>query len=90
MEYQSKEKCTIKKRREVARILAARENLPKINDDIIKRVGSMSDNEIINFLKEETAQAVQVLQPDMIEEIKPGAGADYEKIYSLLVDFAKN
>lgn len=86
-------KCTIKERRAAARILAAREGLTKINDEIIQRVGSMSDADILQFLDSEeknSAAAVEVLQPGSVEEITPGGGPDYEKIYNILVDVANN
>ena len=86
-------KCTIKERKQAARILAARDGLTKINDEIIQRVGSMSDADIINFLDAEikpAADAVEVLQPGSVEEITPGGGPDYEKIYNTLVDIVNN
>lgn len=88
-----KKYCTIKERKQAARILAAREGLEKINDDIIQRVGSMSDADIIKFLDDNikpAAAAVEVLQPGSVEEITPGSGSDYTIIYNALVDVVNN
>jgi len=90
MEYKKNKKCTIKERKRAARILAARQDLDRLNDDIIQTVANMSDSDILKFLDEDAAQAVEALPPESVEEIKPGAGADYEKIYPLLVDVANN
>ena len=90
MDFEIKRKCTIKERKQAARILAARENLLKINDDILQRVGSMSDNEVLNFLDNEASAAAAVLDPLEVEEIKPGTGADLEAIYKNLVDVVNN
>lgn len=86
-------RCTLKQRKQVARILAAREGLQKLNDDILQRVGAMSDDAIIQFLDNEEARAaaaVEVLQPGSVEEIKPGCDPDYTVIYNALVDAVKN
>ena len=51
----------------------------------------MSDIEVLNFLDSEAAaaaDAVEVLTPGSVEEIAPGGGSDYEKIYNTLVDVA--
>lgn len=88
-----KRKCTLRERKEAARILAARDGLTRLNDSITKRVGSMSDSEVLAFLDAETeksAAAVEVLTPGSVEEITPGGGPDYEKIYNILVDVVEN
>ena len=93
MDYEIKRKCTLRERKQAARILAARDGLNKLNDEIIKKVGDMSDADILTFLDNETktaAAAVEVLQPGSVEEIKPAGGGDYENIYNLLVDVANN
>lgn len=90
MEYVQKKHCTIKERKQAARILAAREGLQKVNDAIINKVGSMSDDEIIKFLDNELerdAAPVEVLQPGSVEEIKPAE--DPEKIYTILSNTAR-
>ena len=83
-------KCTLKERKQVARILAAREGLQKLNDDILQRVGSMSDDDIIRFLDDEIMQppaGVEVLTPDTVDEIKPAP--DPDKMYKILADTAR-
>lgn len=88
-----KRKCTLRERKQAARILAGRQGLEKLNDRIINQVGNMSDAEILQFLDNEeknSAAAVEVLQPGSVEEIRPGGGSDYEKIYNTLVDVANN
>lgn len=89
MEYEIREKCTIKKRREVARILAAREGLDRLNDKIIHQVGDMSDDEILNFLHNETpAPSVEALPAGSVDEIRPG-DADENDIYNICSDLVK-
>lgn len=93
MDYIPKKKCTLKERKQAARILAGRQGLEKLNDEIIQTVGNMSDAEILQFLDEDTqkaAAAVEVLQPGSVEEIQPGGGSDYELIYNNLIDIANN
>ena len=86
-----KKYCTLKERKEAARILAAREGLEKMNDDIIQRVGSMSDSEVLNFLDDNikaAADAVEVLQPGSVDELTPAADPDL--LYNALVDIVNN
>ncbi len=93
MDYIPKKKCTLKERRAVARILAARDGFERAQDKHIKTVGNMSDAEILQFLDDDTqkaAAAVEVLQPGSVEEIQPGGGSDYELIYNNLIDIANN
>lgn len=93
MEYVQKKHCTLKERKQAARILAAREGLQKVNDAIIDKIGSMSDDEIIKFLDDNikpAADAVEVLQPGSVDEITPGSGSDYTIIYNALIDTVKN
>lgn len=93
MEYEYKRKCTLKERRAVSRILAARDGYERAQDKHIQAVGGMSDSEVLAFLDEDTqkaAAAVEVLTPGSVEEITPGGGSDYEKIYNTLVDIANN
>lgn len=88
-----KRKCTLRERKQAARILAGRQGLEKLNNEIIQTVGNMSDSEILQFLDNEeknSTAAVEVLQPGSVEEIRPGGGFDYEKIYNTLVDVANN
>lgn len=78
MENKTKEKCTIKKRREVARILAARDNFEKIQKKHIDAVGLMSDEDILQFLHENidvAAGPVEILKPENVEELTPGGGS---------------
>lgn len=86
-------KITLKERQRVARTMAAKAGADSLTPEIIQTVGNMSDDEIrkyINDCIEQTAAAVEVLAPDLVDEIKPGSGADYSKIYPLLVDVANN
>ena len=72
-------KCTLKERRAVARILAARDNCSRALEKHINAVGAMSDIEVLNFLDSEAAaaaDAVEVLTPGSVEEITPGAVPD--------------
>lgn len=80
--------CTIKERRAVARILAARDNESRACDRHIQAVGNMSDSEILQFLdmEEKKAAAVEVLTHDKVEEITPGGAVpDYYELFSGLV-----
>ena len=86
MDYEKKRKCTLKDRKHAARILAARQDLDRLNDDIIQTVANMSDSDILQFLEKDAAQA---LPAGSVEEIKPGAVAD-EDIYNMLCDIANN
>lgn len=80
-----KKYVTIKERRQVSRILAAREGLDKVNDDIIQQVGKMSDSDILLFLQQEGAEAVEILQPESVEIIKPDSvGWDPDALYNTL------
>lgn len=79
MDYIPKRKCTLKERRAVSRILAARDNCSRALDKHIQAVGNMSDAEILQFLDNEAAaaaDAVEVLQPGSVEEITPGGAPD--------------
>lgn len=83
--YMDVKKCTLKERKQAARILSAREGAEKqITKTAAEIVGSMSDVEIIKFLDENAktaADAVEILTPENVEEIKPGAAS--EDLYSL-------
>ena len=86
-----KKYCTIKERKQAARILAARQGLDRLNDEIIKQVGAMSDSEVIQFLDDTLQRSdvapVEVLKPGSVDEIKPGE--DPQQIYKILSDTAR-
>lgn len=86
-----KKYCTIKERKQAARILAARQGLDRLNDEIINQVGAMSDSEVINFLDNALQRSdvapVEVLKPGSVDEIKPGE--DPQQIYKILSDTAR-
>ena len=85
---EKKRYCTIKERRAVARILAARDNEVRACDRHIQAVGNMSDAEILKFLdnEEKKAAAVEVLTQENVEEITPGGAApDYYNLFGGLV-----
>jgi len=86
MSEEIKKRCTLRERKQVARILAARAGLEKLNSDIINQVGSMSDLEVLNFLDKELNR-VEVLPPGSVDEIKPGG--DPASIYKILTDTAQ-
>ena len=93
MNYENKRKCTLKERRAVCKILAARDGLERSNENIINKVAAMSDADILNFLDAETEKAaanIEILPAESVEVIAPGGGSDYEKIYNTLVDIVKN
>ena len=73
MKEENKIKCTIKQRREVARILAARDGCSRIQEKHAQTVGAMSDAEIIKFLDNNTSMAGDPLE---VEEIRPDAVDD--------------
>lgn len=87
---EKKIKITARERKNAARILAARAGLDSLTPEIIQTVANMADSEILQLFNDDLTTAAAVLDPSEVDEIKPGTGADYEKIYSLLVDVANN
>ena len=87
---EKKIKITARERKNAARILAARAGLDSLTPEIIQTVANMADSEILQLFNEDLTTAAAVLDASEVDEIKPGTGADYEKIYSLLVDVANN
>ena len=83
-------KITIKDRQRVARVLAARQGLAHLNDEIISTVGNMSDLDILNFLSNElTPPAVENITA-AVDEIRPGDVSRDPDLYKIASDIINN
>ena len=93
LKMENQKKCTLKERRQVARILAARDNESRACERHLNIAANMTDAEIIQFLNDEErkmgADVVEVLNPESVEEIKPGTAAPgyYDLFDSLIASY---
>ena len=89
MEYEKKRKCTMRERKQAARIISARDGSEKqITQKALETVGAMSDTEVLTFLDNEYKTAAAGVEPLQVEEIRPGSAPD--DIYNLCNDLVNN
>ena len=85
-------RITIKDRQRVARVLAARQGLTHLNDEIISTVGNMSDLDILNFLSNEIAPPADLVEniTAAADEIRPGDVTRDPDLYKIASDIIDN
>ena len=88
--YTPPERCTIKKRRQVAKILAARDG-SEVVQKYNEMVGEMSDDEVLKFLKEnlQTNDEVEKLTAAAVEELRPNETTG-DNLYNLVENLIDN